>query len=119
MATTVTLDISEVEKKLGELAKQSEQIAKIAANDAATEILRISQIIVPHNIGTLQNSGHVETESDGYAILGYNTVYAARLHEHPEYRFRNGRQGKYLENPIKENTAEILLIIGERISSIF
>jgi hypothetical protein len=25
------------------------------------------------------------------------------LHEHPEFNFKNGRKGKYLEDPIKNN----------------
>lgn len=75
-----------------------------AVHDVAEEILRLSQIEVPHDIGTLQNSGSVEpTGPAEEATVGYNTVYAARLHEHPEYQFQKGRKGKYLEDPIKRN----------------
>lgn len=73
-----------------------------AVHDVASEILRLSQREVPHDVGTLQNSGFVKDEIDE-SIVGYNTRYAARLHEHPEYRFGKGRKGKYLEDPIKTN----------------
>jgi len=39
--------------------------------------------------------------------VSYDTPYAARLHEHPEYNFQNGRQGKYLEEPAMQNRAEL------------
>lgn len=68
----------------------------------AHELLRLSQMEVPHDEGTLQNSGTVEA-IDGEVVVGYHEKYAARLHEHPEYRFQKGRKGKYLEDPIKRN----------------
>ncbi|MFA5768363.1 MAG: hypothetical protein WC871_02345 [Bacteroidales bacterium] len=73
--------------------------------DVANEVLRLSQFEVPHDTGRLQNSGHVEPQYMDHATVGYNTVYAARLHENPQFRFRKGRKGKYLEDPIKHNLA--------------
>lgn len=77
-----------------------------ALMDVAFEVLRLSQFEVPHDVGTLQNSGTVELVDED-VVLGYHTPYAARLHEHPEYRFQKGRKGKYLEDPINNN-AEVL-----------
>lgn len=73
-----------------------------AAMDIGFEILRLSQLEVPHDEGTLQNSGTVE-EINGDVVIGYHSVYAARLHEHPEYNFQKGRKGKYLEDPVRNN----------------
>lgn len=70
--------------------------------DIGFEILRLSQEQVPHDKGSLQNSGNVETLGDT-VIVGYHKPYAARLHEHPEYNFQGGRKGKYLEDPINTN----------------
>lgn len=70
------------------------------------ELMRLSQMEVPHDEGTLQNSGVVE-EVNGDIVVGYHTPYAARLHEHPEYRFQKGRKGKYLEDPILRNTGAL------------
>ena len=73
--------------------------------DAALELMRLSQQQVPHDEGTLQNSGTVEMDSDWHrgVIVGYHTPYAAHLHEHPEYHFQKGRKGKYLEDPLMDN----------------
>lgn len=70
--------------------------------DIGYELLRLSQRQVPHDTGMLQNSGNVETVGDD-VVVGYHRPYAARLHEHPEYRFQRGRKGKYLEDPLREN----------------
>lgn len=75
--------------------------------DVMFELMRLSQLEVPHDEGTLQNSGTVETLPNGDIVLGYHTPYAARLHEHPEYHFQKGRKGKYIEDPINNN-AEVL-----------
>lgn len=71
--------------------------------DAGLEIMRLSQMEVPHDEGTLQNSGTVEVLPNGDVVMGYHTPYAARLHEHPEYRFQKGRKGKYIFDPINRN----------------
>jgi hypothetical protein len=89
-----------------------------AIDQVANEILRLSSFEVPHDTGMLQSSGHVEIQTDKSAIVGYNKVYAARLHEHPEYRFQKGRKGKYLEDPIKHNYKHFLSFIQDGITGI-
>ena len=56
------------------------------------------------------------------ATTGFNTAYAARLHEHPEYNFsppdKNGKRiapesgGKYLERPLFENAERYPKIVA-------
>lgn len=95
------------DKDFRDKAKQFEErvmeFTQKGVNAVAEEVLRLSQFEVPHDTGALQNSGHTEYGNDLTAVVGYNKVYAARLHEHPEYRFQKGRKGKYLEDPIKNN----------------
>lgn len=78
---------------------------KQAVNDAAGNLLSESVKEVPHDIGTLQGTGNAApAELKGQELIaevGYNTPYAARLHEHPEFHFQKGRKGKYLEDPLK------------------
>lgn len=78
---------------------------KQAVDDAAGNLFAESEKEVPHDIGTLQGSGNVspaEIKGDEIsAEVGYDTPYAARLHEHPEFNFQKGRKGKYLEDPLK------------------
>lgn len=100
------------DKDFQEKVKQLESIifpkaTKKALSDIGNEVLRLSASEVPHDTGTLQGTGHVEEDGDGY-LVGYNTRYAARLHEHPDYHFQKGRKGKYLEDPIKNNMPTFL-----------
>lgn len=79
--------------------------------DAGMEALRLSQFEVPHDEGTLQNSGTVEVMPDKSVVMGYHTPYAARLHEHPEYHFQRGRKGKYISDPIDRNAGALGLSV--------
>lgn len=111
MSITVEVDSKQVLARMNALVSKHEKVEDKASEDAANEVLRLSQQEVPHDEGTLQNSGIVEEYGGGYAV-GYHTVYAARLHEHPEYNFQDGRKGKYLEDPIIRNAQ----VLGLRIT---
>lgn len=100
----VVADIRGFTANITRLKSSSKRSVQFSMDDIANEILRLSQIEVPHDIGTLQNSGAVdEGLTPDSRIIGYHTPYAARLHEHPEYHFQRGRKGKYLEDPIRRN----------------
>jgi hypothetical protein len=86
--------------------------------EVALEIVRLSGFEVPLDTGRLQSTGHTEDTSGTAVLVGYNTPYAARLHEHPEYNFQRGRKGKYLEDPIKNNLATFKKIIEEGVKII-
>lgn len=118
MATNISWDVSDFLKGTDRVIAQAEQLAKKGAAQIADEILRLSQFEVPHDTGLLQNSGHTEPDGDGQ-IVGYNKVYAARLHEHPEYRFGKGRKGKYLEDPIKNNMLTFQRFMQELVGGTF
>jgi len=100
----IKFDASDFFSKIPGAITAAENAGKQAIKDIATEILRLSQFEVPHDTGALQNSGHVE-DNGAEQVVGYNKVYAARLHENPQYHFQKGRKGKYLEDPIKNNVA--------------
>ncbi|MCI2959549.1 hypothetical protein MN032_17835 [Agromyces atrinae] len=84
-------------------------------NLAAERLLALSAERAPLDVGTLVGSGTVEvaTDAEQGSQVVYDTPYAARLHEHPEYRFQQGRQGKYVEGPAVENRAELRAIIAK------
>ena len=111
-------DTSSFDRGVADLNVKIVSQTQKAVNRVADEVLRLSSFEVPHDTGLLQNSGHVEDMGD-HAIVGYNKVYAARLHEHPEYRFQKGRKGKYLESPIKNNMPVLLQYYREVISGLF
>lgn len=109
---TASIDSKQVMANLDNVSRVITKGVPRQLVDVAYELLRLSQLEVPHDEGTLQNSGVVE-EIDGDVVLGYHTNYAARLHEHPEYRFQKGRKGKYLEDPIRRNEAALGIQIAD------
>lgn len=100
------VDFTQVAAGIKKLVSNIPDAQTISALAIGYEVLRLSQVEVPHDKGMLQNSGTVE-QIDDVVIVGYHEPYAARLHEHPEYRFRGGRKGKYLEDPIVTNLAPL------------
>jgi len=98
----ITFDTSDFDRGVKRLETVILDIRRGIANKIATEVLRLSNFEVPHDKGLLQNSGQVEPDGED-SIVGYNKVYAARLHENPQFNFQKNRKGKYLEDPIKRN----------------
>ncbi len=78
-----------------------ERGGKEGLNEALEYMLDEMNKIVPHDEGTLMRSGTIKQKGLKGAI-GYNTPYAIRLHEHPEYNFRGGREGKWVAKIIKD-----------------
>jgi len=97
-----TVDDNAVTIKLLKLQQALSEGVPKASLDMGFELMRLSQFEVPHDEGSLQNSGVVELDGEDVAV-GYREPYAARLHENPQYNFQKGRKGKYLEDPIINN----------------
>lgn len=78
-------------------------------NKAGERLLGLSAEQVPLDTGDLMGSGQVvNAEAPGEdTLVVYDRPQAARLHEHPEYNFQNGRKGKYLEDPAVQNRGEL------------
>lgn len=112
------VDDQQVTAKLQNLMAGLDGAVDRAEMGVAFELLRLSQFEVPHDEGSLQNSGVVE-EDKGDVVVGYRQPYAARLHENPQYTFQKGRKGKYLEDPITNNkdvlNKEFGLQLGEEL----
>ena len=118
MAFKITIDTSDLNKGMARLEKMTKESSHEGQGMVADELLRLSQFEVPHDTGMLQNSGHVEDNSDSH-IVGYNKVYAARMHENPQYNFQKGRKGKYLEDPLKNNLSVFLKFYGRALEGVF
>ncbi|GAA3730105.1 hypothetical protein GCM10022239_03390 [Leifsonia bigeumensis] len=106
-----------VESNVFQVLNDAEGRLMRGENKAAERLLALSSAEVPFEFGTLDESGAVlpaENAEDGAAVT-YDTPYAARLHEHPEYDFQNGRKGKYLEDPAIHNRAELGQILGAEV----
>jgi hypothetical protein len=119
-----SIDNTEIVKKLDELARKSSQEMAIEyLAQAKDEILRLSGFEVPHDTGQLQASGGAERIREGWKIF-YNMVYAAYQHEGVRadgtrkiQNYQKGRKGKYLEDPVNKNAANILNIIIKEIDN--
>ena len=113
----ISLDTDEFFDRVDKLVTNVTKRRRPAVVAVANELLRLSQLEVPHDEGTLQNSGHTERDGDD-ALVGYNTPYAARLHENPQYRFKKGRKGKYLEKPLKMNLNVFLKVLDDEMGEV-
>lgn len=75
--------------------------------------LALAVDLAPWDEGTLAGSGTVEQATDPEAGGGvvFDTPYAKRLHEHPEYDFQTdsnpNAQGKWAETAFIENRKEL------------
>lgn len=80
----------------------TDELAGEALMRGAELVLAKSNEIVPYNEGVLQASGHVDVDTRArIATISYDTPYAVRLHENPQYTFQHGRRGKWLEQTLK------------------
>jgi hypothetical protein len=85
-----------------------------ALMDAAEVILEEANRAVPLDESTLMKSGETSVDIRTHeAAISYDTPYAVRLHEHPEYNFQGGRRGKWLELTLKEQSQRVLKLLAE------
>ncbi|MGW1679391.1 hypothetical protein [Saccharopolyspora sp. NPDC002376] len=72
---------------------------------AAEHLLGASRQLVPLEEGTLERSGVTSVdESNLTAAVAYDTPYAVRQHEELDWKHAEGRQAKYLEQPMAEES---------------
>lgn len=118
------MNVSAVEVKWDD-AKIKTAIKKqmyIAIADSLEYVLQEVNEDVPFDTGALMRSGNydISVESNqGTGHVFYDTPYAIKVHEHPEYHFQNGRKGKYLEDVVERVRDEIRDFIKSRFSLAF
>lgn len=86
--------------------ERTERTAQAALRDFGERLLDKANEHVPFDIGTLKDSGKVtvlqartatgQFTSGAEVAVSYDTPYAVRLHEHPEYNFQPPGEGKWL-----------------------
>lgn len=120
-------DIKNVCRNLDLYDEKTVQAATHAMVENTESLLGKSMRIVPHDEGMLEGSGSAKVQNEEIAhgtddgimvrtgenpkttpgavitgMVSYNKPYAARQHEELSYRHKEGRQAKYLEQPLKE-----------------
>lgn len=100
-----------------------------ATEDWAKSVLEDANTRVPFDEGDLEASGRVVS---GQARVGptgqfagnewfvtYDTEYAVRLHEHPEYNFKGKGEGKWLEKAIQRSAKRAEMKIAPKLRMAF
>lgn len=84
--------IAKVELNLSNI-KAIEVASRIALERTADTILDELKAmgVIPKDVGTLEESGHVEQAIEWVYSIVFNTPYARRLYWHPEYNFRTDK----------------------------
>lgn len=83
-----------------------------ALTRAAGLVLGVANRTVPYQEGTLADSGFPDVDGDT-ATVSYDTPYAVRLHENPQYNFHLGRRGKWLSLALGECADAVHAIMGK------
>lgn len=98
------------------VTKRVQQAAFEGLQDGAEHILDEANTIVPYREGTLMQSGAVTPDPVSKTVfVSYDTPYAVYLHEHPEFNFRNGREGKWLEKTMNNEARAVLNYVARRV----
>ncbi len=84
---------------------------------AGLGLLDISNIHCPVDTGRLRSTGAVSVDGTDCYVF-YDTEYAVRVHEHPEYNFQGEGQGKWLENAYNANETGIMEQIEKGINEV-
>lgn len=80
---------------------------------AGEHLLAESDARVPFEEGTLSQSGATSTDQGAQQVaVSYDTPYAARQHEDMSLNHGDGRQAKFLENPLKTERGTMLEIVA-------
>jgi hypothetical protein len=98
------------------VADKTNDIVYRALLKAADFLLTETIKTTPKDDGLLIQSGDTAGDRNTMTAYAYfNTPYAVRLHEHPEYNFQNGRRGKYLELTLLEKKSDMMRLIADEI----
>ena len=109
------------ESRFAQIANEVKADLIEGENLAAERLMTLAVDRSPWDIGTLAGTAAVERAQDpetGSAVT-FDTPYAVRLHEHPEYNFSTdsnpNAQGKYLESAAADNKDELGAIIAKQV----
>jgi len=97
--------------------RQAERAGAIKGlQKAAEHLLEVSRELVPIEEGTLERSGVASVdEAELRAAVSYDTPYAVRQHEDLTLKHDEGRQAKYLEEPMNTERSTMLDIVAAEI----
>lgn len=95
-------------RNLDKVKEQYLDRAEQALNNSANAVKRDSVDIAPIDTGLLRKTAKNTKTGKLERTISYDTPYAVRMHEHPEYNFQEPGQGKYLEQPVMQYKGRML-----------
>lgn len=101
----------------GDRIKRDQRESAARGLTKATEhVLQVSRTKVPIEEGTLERSGVAVVDTENLrGAISYDTPYAVRQHEDMGLRHADGRQAKYLEGPLQQESGTVQQIIAAEI----
>ncbi len=82
---------------------------------AAEHLLQVASGLVPHEEGDLERSGEVtRDDAKGAVAVSFDRPYAVEQHENMTLRHDDGRQAKYLEQPMHTEKDVMLALIARQ-----
>ena len=107
---------AELKMNLGKIRAAERAGAAKGLKKAAEHLLQVSRELVPHEEGTLERSGTTAVDERNLrAAVSYDTPYALRQHEELTWKHDEGRQAKYLEEPMQTEQQAMREIIAAEI----
>lgn len=81
---------------------------------AGEHLLQVSSGLAPHEEGDLERSGEVSSDrGSGTVAVSFDRPYAVKQHEDMGLRHDEGRQAKYLEQPMSTEKDTMLALIAK------
>jgi hypothetical protein len=81
---------------------------------AAEHLLQVSTQLAPLEEGDLARSGEVSSDGERTVAVSFDRPYAVRQHEDLTLRHDDGKQAKYLEDPMNSEQDIMLKLIASR-----
>lgn len=95
----VRLVITRQTFRSGEVIERTRWGAKRGLRKAGDRVVEGASRSVPYELGELSNSATVDAD-ENFAVISYDTVYAARMHENPQFNFQGGREAGWLDREL-------------------
>lgn len=114
-----------IQSNMSKFISKNQSVMDMALSNAATDIIRLSKMQVPHDTGNLQNTGKIKRLGVMKFEVSYNesglAPYARRWEfTTPPHGFKKGRKSHYLSDPgdqitRQDNMAKLFIQAANRI----
>lgn len=112
-------DISSMLRGMGEFRRRAEAAALRGLDLAGEHVLTAAKVLCPKETGTLAASGTTlpATSEDGRLekVIGFNTQYAAAVHERLNARHAAPTQAKFLESAMRSRAQRVAEFVAREI----